>query len=809
MSESADDMERKPGDRSASLAPGNSSPARSGKGGSGKGRGGRNGRKDYGYQRQQFQGPFNSKGSQNYNRPAMKYGTVPDKKPQSRRQINSTGDLLKDEMYGITGSTSPKSYKKQSSTINLNHLLNFTFEPRQNDYMPPRPGRKTKYTPYNKEQFLQANCQFVVRDTGNYAVHTVDSDMLVDWDLIEQVSIFSHDVPSCPICLFPPTAAKITRCGHIYCWSCMLHYLSVTNNNWQKCPICFEAIHSKDLKSVVSLKTHRYARGERISLRLMQRVKGSVVAVPKPQWTDQQGKPYNITNSNIDTCFVKLLIASSEDILSQVISKEKEVLQKQLKEVISEKSGEQPFVESALAMVEAREEELMKELQNEKDIKNLVQDIEDAESEDIDNGSEDVVVSTWRTLSPKSIEGSDEFEAAFSDEETEQSNTEDTVDQVSEENITNGVESIDLTSDIDDDVASSSGFLDDASEGKATEDGEGASEMVELDADRKDAAFMCSASDDSSSTTGEDIGLMGGASGPECYYFYQADDGQNIFLHPINARCLVKEYGSLENSPEIISGTILEMEAFSQTHVIRRRYRYLSHLPLTCEFVVCELELRPPLVSRETLHEFRDVFRQRNWQRKKKAKEEKKRERKLSGTEKKPAMNLSLSSERDFPQSMTAEYSGSPENFPSPISEQQSSPDSSCNSSIASSPPASISVIDAADSFSDGMPSIPSFAQALRSSKTANPSPLKARAIESKFAEKGPELSRPKQNGSESDQEPEDYVPVPNFQSAFSAALLTADWNVSSNEAKQGGGKKQKKAKKKLLFTTSAFPKYQ
>ena len=37
---------------------------------------------------------------------------------------------------------------------------------------------------------------------------------------------------------------------------------------------------------------------------------------------------------------------------------------------------------------------------------------------------------------------------------------------------------------------------------------------------------------------------------------------------------------------------------------VRQRNRYLSHLPLTCEFSICELALQPPLVSKETLEIF-------------------------------------------------------------------------------------------------------------------------------------------------------------------------------------------------------------
>ena len=31
------------------------------------------------------------------------------------------------------------------------------------------------------------------------------------------------------LCSFP-IAAKITRCGHVYCWSCVLHYLALVSN---------------------------------------------------------------------------------------------------------------------------------------------------------------------------------------------------------------------------------------------------------------------------------------------------------------------------------------------------------------------------------------------------------------------------------------------------------------------------------------------------------------------------------------------------------------------------------------------------
>ena len=37
----------------------------------------------------------------------------------------------------------------------------------------------------------------------------------------------THEIPECPICLYPPKAAKMTRCGHVFCWCCILHYLKL------------------------------------------------------------------------------------------------------------------------------------------------------------------------------------------------------------------------------------------------------------------------------------------------------------------------------------------------------------------------------------------------------------------------------------------------------------------------------------------------------------------------------------------------------------------------------------------------------
>lgn len=46
-----------------------------------------------------------------------------------------------------------------------------------------------------------------------------------------------------------------------------------------------------------------------------------------------------------------------------------------------------------------------------------------------------------------------------------------------------------------------------------------------------------------------------------------------MFLHPVNVRCLVREYGSLEQSPERITATVVEIAGYSMSEVRARVVR--------------------------------------------------------------------------------------------------------------------------------------------------------------------------------------------------------------------------------------------
>ncbi|ETE64333.1 RING finger protein 10, partial [Ophiophagus hannah] len=394
---------------------------------------------------------------------------------------------------------------------------------------------------------------------------------LYQWDSVAHFQrIYSHEVPSCPICLYPPTAAKITHCGHIFCWACILHYLSLSEKTWSKCPICYGSIHKKDLK----------------------RYRDSLSG---------------------------LLLASEAQVLQQVILEEKMALLHQYEE--EKHTPEACFIEAALQELKVenplnfgghdREGHLM----SDGDVPGVAAAVEKLVMTETSE-KETVAV-------PQEEKCILEYISAFNDEL--------------------------LASPPVDPASGDPPALESA--GAAADNG------VEMNMDPAGASKGGEANLSASASGKPKAAFPSSHTQSSSYYFYQAEDGQCLYLHPVNVRCLVHEYGSLEKSPERITATVVEISGHSMTEGgvagrrigvrfsslnhnsrlqdVRQRHRYLCHLPLTCEFSICELALKPPVISKETLQMFSDDIEKRKRLRQKKARDERRRERRIEMEENK------------------------------------------------------------------------------------------------------------------------------------------------------------------------------
>lgn len=427
--------------------------------------------------------------------------------------------------------------------MNLNHLLNyerkqsFKRSPYTPSYHCNRGNQNQAYYndsnhvhKFNKQQFLQANCQFVVLPFHDYTIHKVDPDWPVDWNCIEEVKFKQTGTTetTCPICLEPPISAKITKCGHIYCWTCMLHYLSLSDERSRPCPICFESISECDLRSVVSQLYPNHAVEEEIVMRLMIRKRGCVEIELYQGNAETSSSNRRMDNPRLYGSDANLLIVDPATIICEVVNREQAELLMKLE--CDRDEPEVCFIEQAMDRLTQRIERLQK----------LITD------------------------PPKHNKSS----------------------------YTNNV-SVDLSSS------------------KGTE---------------------------------------------KSFLFYQSSDGQHIYLNPFSTKILSEEYGSLENCPLEIRAKILQMDWISMNEWYRKRFKYLEHLPLTCEFRLIEIDFENSnLVKANIFATFADQIRLRANDRAIRKIEEQKRDkiiqieqnRRIYGIQ--PSLNINLDSLDQFP----------------------------------------------------------------------------------------------------------------------------------------------------------------
>ncbi|XP_026277727.1 RING finger protein 10 [Frankliniella occidentalis] len=693
-------------------------------------------------------------------KPTAQKGKAFDKRPRPRGPYlegRKEGPQIAAEEMEYGSVIAPGS-KKQ----NLNHLLNFHYAPREgtsnqhwrhhtNSGHGSGLARYFRGTPhkYNKEQFLQANCQFAVKSDGDYKQYLCNPDQLVDWDLVEQIRVMSPEETNCPICLYPPVAAKMTRCGHIFCWSCILHYLALSDKSWRKCPICYESVHKRDLKSVLALKPTAFSVGGEITMRLMRRERGSLEAVPVEQWDLRPSVPLlSVSESAVDTFYAKLLLADSSDVL-KIMDGEKAALQEQLK--TDNGSPEVCFVEQAMEMWLEREA-LVKGVK-------LDRSVSDLKKAELLNEPQEV----YTTMAMVEEGASGEISEA--------------------KDIFNGA-------------------------------------AVTVDKKIERPRLESTSSEDNGTTiTAEDLEHSTLKQPLKHFYFYQAMDGQHIYLHALNARMLEMAYGSLEKCPLTISGCIVEKEMGSMTEDLRKRLRYMQHLPVTCQFEVVELTLDESIIPLEILDIFKEQVETRRRRRQKRDREEMRREKKINDEENRrwgrhPTPHIRIASHHHFPicGNESSPPSSSVPKSPSVSSLASTSTQSSLNISVENlnlDGPQEVEQYPAVGQETPTDSNGPSFAQMLRTGKNSFSSRAGWNRQSTPLTQ--PMLSSPahrQRTASDSEPEPEGYVPAPTFSQSFSdaIAIALAKSEGPSHEANadlSGGGKKKKKQKPKVLFSTS------
>ena len=105
------------------------------------------------------------------------------------------------------------------------------------------------------------------------------------------------------------------------------------------------------------------------------------------------------------------------------------------------------------------------------------------------------------------------------------------------------------------------------------------------------------------------------------YYFYQSSLGANVFLHPLDIRILLAHFKSYSLFPSTISFTSSGFDTATINDELRKRCKYLSHLPAGTEVVFVEADLEE-IVGSIGLHPFEQPLKARRSKRRERVKRE-------------------------------------------------------------------------------------------------------------------------------------------------------------------------------------------
>ncbi|KAK0208664.1 hypothetical protein DFS33DRAFT_1304903 [Desarmillaria ectypa] len=501
--------------------------------------------------------------------------------------------------------TPPKRASKMASPVNLNHLLNFTLPPRQSQTPSsvPRRSRRTGGTHHgvwNKERFVNAQYRFVVNPMGDYTVHFADPDIFFQWNDIVQVIVPRSSAlaaiasggegsgqggeghTTCPICLSPPTASRMTKCGHVFCYPCILHYLSTSENKWARCPICFDSVNDKQLKSVkwfdgpslepaednggasssassLSILDNSFEApraGSTMRLRLMQRPQITTLALPRSRtWPSELIPPHQAPFYFLPDIFnySKFMLATPDYLVSD--------LTQDLDELAMERCTLAGMNDDlGVSFIDAAELK----------VKNQI-----ARAMAMDNP-------VLREQIDKARAGLRELEERHdlhSRRQARQANT-----------------------PLDSDVPE------------------------ELLALRSNSSPMISSIPVPDTPKPKAVPRQRRNVNPpppstSTYYYYQAASGLSLFLHPLDIRILLSHFKSYSSFPNTID---IRVEALSEGSVnddLRKRCKYLAHMPEGADVVFIEADLQA-VVGSEGLKNFEGALRMRTSRRREKSKKD-------------------------------------------------------------------------------------------------------------------------------------------------------------------------------------------
>ncbi len=528
---------------------------------------------------------------------------------------------------------------------NANYLLNVSFRAmeadenhRRSDVRPRRRGSSgfRKGSGYgtnvyiSQTQYLNARHHFLMFSGPSVRACLADPDYPVEWNDVDVVIVgVDENDNRCPICLCPAVCPRVTRCGHIYCFACVLRHFGSERKYKASCPMCYEPITHSELRGVVMRFAHPLAVGYTSRFVLVRRKHTSLVPLSASllsvaKWdADLDEEPREGWRSSD---LSRVAIANPSSTIER-LSFDGKTLCQQHQDCQSDVDMEAlPYIEWAMEIVEEQM----------KSVINHFPSLEMTTSSTPPAGFEGGVFNA--VFEQQMEQMADEGLISYQDRVGSQQDSAGTLETMLE-----GSNSLPLPSPPpfsgkeerkEDGCKRSSGIVSHHDELQSEKDP--TSHLVgNLIADEGTAAAKnrfgggSGAARHSSQPTDSKQEHQYPCPEPpprslSFFNFYQLSDGVTLaFLHPLCIRSVLEEYGNDPLAlPAFIEACVLEVERFRLTKEVKSRYSFLRHLPELCTVAFVELDFTE-ILSREMLEKFRPEILKRERRRKSLLKREK------------------------------------------------------------------------------------------------------------------------------------------------------------------------------------------
>ncbi len=492
----------------------------------------------------------------------------------------------------------------------------------------------------------------------------------------------SNTNTTCAICLGEYIAPRITQCGHIYCYPCILRHLhSSEGTSMGKCPCCYHWVQQNELRPVEFVTVQSPDVSTIMEFRKLYRHRGCLAP-----FIPNSNTSTNNAYCNASSDLVNAHTDDANATIRKTVTIEKRVMSSDLPTATDQDAcySRTTYVDTDL---------YQQHLEN--DIASLNEELNNITimyahtSQNVSNNNASVAAASGEkdkyfvTLALQAVKHELELAVANADEENrlrlelDSIHDEHRMDvlpyKFSNENENEYKEQMQVSSDEgkEEDELEADGMIDGVAAVAAaleTEHVERDQNISTVDQESNNTGNLAinnvtlTKKKKKKTTNGSkeqklEPGMM--YMGENCVQFYQAADGQLCFLSGFNLNCLSHEFSAndpgfrIEDSssscpgsprrkqghgrdhredisskppfPDVIKGRVVEVERKHLTPDIRKRMGCFSHLPLYTDIILAELDIFH--LSKETRNHFKKDFERRKNKRRAKREVEKKAER--------------------------------------------------------------------------------------------------------------------------------------------------------------------------------------